>query len=195
MQGNFTEKAKEAIRKAQQYAVHLGHNYVGTEHLLLGLVGVKDSVASKAIEAQGITEDAITEKIDELVCLNNGGGYYPQDYTPRSKRVIDMSVQEAIKMGTGYVGTEHILLALIQENDSIAVRILASLGVNGQKLYEVLCLWSVRIQQAVQVQTETARAEHLLSINTAVTLQKWHLKANSILSSVVIRKSNVLSRY
>ena len=136
MQGNFTEKAKETIRKAQQYAVHLGHNYVGTEHLLLGLVGVKDSVASKAIEAQGITEDAITEKIDELVGLNNGGGYYPQDYTPRSKRVIDMSVQEAIKMGTGYVGTEHILLALIQENDSIAVRILASLGVNGQKLYE-----------------------------------------------------------
>ena len=136
MQGNFTEKAKEAIRKAQQYAVHLGHNYVGTEHLLLGLVGVKDSVASKAIEAQGITEDAITEKIDELVGLNHGGGYYPQDYTPRSKRVIDMSVQEAIKMGTGYVGTEHILLALIQENDSIAVRILASLGVNGQKLYE-----------------------------------------------------------
>ena len=136
MQGNFTEKAKEAIRKAQQYAVHLGHNYVGTEHLLLGLMGVKDSVASKAIEAQGITEDAITEKIDELVGLNNGGGYYPQDYTPRSKRVIDMSVQEAIKMGTGYVGTEHILLALIQENDSIAVRILASLGVNGQKLYE-----------------------------------------------------------
>ena len=136
MQGNFTEKAKEAIRKAQQYAVHLGHNYVGTEHLLLGLVGVKDSVASKAIEAQGITEDPITEKIDELVGLNNGGGYYPQDYTPRSKRVIDMSVQEAIKMGTGYVGTEHILLALIQENDSIAVRILASLGVNGQKLYE-----------------------------------------------------------
>ena len=136
MQGNFTEKAKEAIRKAQQYAVHLGHNYVGTEHLLLGLVGVKDSVASKAIEAQGITEDAITEKIDELVGLNNGGGYYPQDYTPRSKRVTDMSVQEAIKMGTGYVGTEHILLALIQENDSIAVRILASLGVNGQKLYE-----------------------------------------------------------
>ena len=68
--------------------------------------------------------------------MNNGGGYYPQDFTPRSKRVIDMSVQESIKMGTGYVGTEHILLALMQEQDCIAVRILASLGVNGQKLYE-----------------------------------------------------------
>ena len=55
MQGNFTEKAREAITKAQQYAVHLGHNYVGTEHILLGLAGVKDSVASKAIEAQGVT--------------------------------------------------------------------------------------------------------------------------------------------
>lgn len=136
MQGNFTEKAREAIAKAQQYAVHLGHNYVGTEHMLLGLVGVKDSVASKAIEAQGVSEEAIIEKIEELVGINNGGGYYPQDYTPRSKRVIQMSVQEAIKMGTGYVGTEHILLALMQESDSVAVRILASLGVNGQKLYE-----------------------------------------------------------
>lgn len=136
MQGNFTEKAKEAIAKAQQYAVHLGHNYVGTEHILLGLIGVKDSVASKAIEAQGVNEEAVEEKIEELVGINNSGGYYPQDYTPRSKRVIEMSVQEAIKMGTGYVGTEHILLALIQETDSIAVRILSSLGVNGQKLYE-----------------------------------------------------------
>lgn len=136
MQGNFTEKAREAIAKAQQYAVHLGHNYVGTEHILLGLVGVKDSVASKAIEAQGVNEESIIEKIEELVGINNGSGYYPQDYTPRSKRVIEMSVQESIKMGTGYVGTEHILLALIQETDSIAVRILSSLGVNGQKLYE-----------------------------------------------------------
>jgi len=136
MQGNFTEKAREAIAKAQQYAVHLGHNYVGTEHILLGLVGVKDSVASKAVEAQGVNEEAIIEKIEEFVGVNNSGGYYPQDYTPRSKRVIDMSVQESIKMGTGYVGTEHILLALIQETDSIAVRILSSLGVNGQKLYE-----------------------------------------------------------
>ncbi len=136
MQGNFTEKAREAIAKAQQYAVHLGHNYVGTEHILLGLVGVKDSVASKAIEAQGVNEESIIEKIEELVGINNSSGYYPQDYTPRSKRVIEMSVQESIKMGTGYVGTEHILLALIQETDSIAVRILSSLGVNGQKLYE-----------------------------------------------------------
>ncbi len=136
MQGNFTEKAREALTKAQQYAVHLGHNYVGTEHILLGLIGVKDSVASKTIEAQGVTEEAIVKKIEELVGVNNGGGYYPQDFTPRSKRVIDMSVQEAIKMGTGYVGTEHILLALMQEQDCIAVRILVSLGVSPQKIYE-----------------------------------------------------------
>ena len=105
MQDNFTEKAREAITKAQQYAVRLGHNYVGTEHILLGLVGVKDSVAAKAIEAQGVSEQAVIEKIEQLVGVNNGGGYYPQDFTPRSKRVIDMSVQEAIKMGTGYAGT------------------------------------------------------------------------------------------
>ena len=89
MQGNFTEKAREAITKAQQYAVHLGHNYVGTEHILLGLAGVKDSVASKAIEAQGVTEEAIIEKIEELVGVNNGGGYYPPGlYGPGQRELL-----------------------------------------------------------------------------------------------------------
>ena len=74
--------------QAQQYAVHLGHNYVGTEHILLGLAGVKDSVASKAIEAQGVTEEAIIEKIEELVGVNNGGGYYPQDFTPGQRELL-----------------------------------------------------------------------------------------------------------
>ena len=85
MQGNFTEKAKEVIKKSQQYAVRMGHDYVGTEHILLGLVGVKDSVASKAIEAQGVSEEAIIEKIEELIGTNNGGGYYPQDFTQIKK--------------------------------------------------------------------------------------------------------------
>ncbi|HCT64624.1 MAG TPA: ATP-dependent Clp protease ATP-binding subunit ClpC [Lachnospiraceae bacterium] len=134
MQGKFTEKAQEVIRKAQNSAVALGHNYVGTEHILLGLSAVEDSVSAKAIESQGIREADITEKIEELIGASGGGSL--QGYTPRVKRILDGSVQEALTMGTGYVGTEHILIALLGESDCIAVKILQALGVNLQRLYE-----------------------------------------------------------
>ncbi|MGE4213570.1 MAG: ATP-dependent Clp protease ATP-binding subunit [Anaerotignaceae bacterium] len=134
MEGKFTEKAHEAIRKAQHGAVALGHNYVGTEHILLGLSAVADSVSAKAIESQGISETDITEKIEELIGISSGGSL--QGYTPRVKRILDGAVQEALTMGTGYVGTEHILIALLGESDCIAVKILQSLGVNLQRMYE-----------------------------------------------------------
>lgn len=135
MQGKFTEKAQEVIKKAQEAAIELGHNYVGTEHILLGLTEVSDGVAAKAIESQGITAEDVIHKIETLVGTANSGSM-PQDFTPRTKRVIDLSIQEALKMGTGYVGTEHILLALMHEVDCIAVKILVLLGVNSQRLYE-----------------------------------------------------------
>ena len=135
MEGKFTEKAQQVIRKAQHGAVALGHNYVGTEHILLGLSAVPDSVSAKAIESQGISETDITEKIEELIGISSGGGGL-QGYTPRVKRILDRAVQEALSMGTGYVGTEHILIALLGESDCIAVKLLQSLGVNLQRLYE-----------------------------------------------------------
>ena len=135
MEGKFTHKAQEAIRKAQHGAVALGHNYVGTEHILLGLSAVEDSVSAKAIESQGINQTDITEKIEELIGVSGGGGSL-QGYTPRVKRILDGAVQEALTMGTGYVGTEHILISLLGESDCIAVKILQSLGVNLQRLYE-----------------------------------------------------------
>lgn len=135
MEGKFTQKAQEAIRKAQHGAVALGHNYVGTEHILLGLSAVEDSVSAKAIESQGINQTDITEKIEELIGVSSSGGSL-QGYTPRVKRILDGAVQEALTMGTGYVGTEHILISLLGESDCIAVKILQSLGVNLQRLYE-----------------------------------------------------------
>ena len=135
MQGKFTKKAQEVLNKAQEAALQLGHKYVGTEHILLGLTNVKDSVAAKALEAQGITFEDVTEKIALLINASFVN-YIPQDFTPLAKRVVEYSVQEAFAMGTGYVGTEHILLALIQETDSIAVKILALLGANGQRIHD-----------------------------------------------------------
>lgn len=136
MQGKFTNSAKEAIARAQSSAVELGHGYVGTEHLVLGLLKVREGVAAKALENQGITISAVEHKILELVGTSGNGISSPQDFTPRTKRILENSLQEALKMGTGYIGTEHLLLSLIREQDCIAVRILATLNVNSQKLYE-----------------------------------------------------------
>ena len=136
MQAKFTQKAKEVIEYARESAANFGHDYVGTEHLLLGLAGVGESVASKTLESQHVSVMAIEEKIETFVGIDIKANSNPRDFTPRTKRVLEISLGEALKMNTGYVGTEHLLLALLKETDSVAVRILASLNVNVQKLYE-----------------------------------------------------------
>ncbi len=135
MQGKFTERARMAIENAQKSAANLGHQGVGTEHLLLGLALVEDGVAAKALSAQNVTARDIEEKISEFLgeSQNNTGVL---DFTPRTKRVLEMSAQEALRMGAGYIGTEHLLLASLREQDSVAFRILVALNVNLKRLYD-----------------------------------------------------------
>lgn len=135
MQRKYTKKAQAVLQLAQESALKLGNRFIGTEHILLGLTLVRDSVACKALEEQGVTSDGIFEKIATLMS-HSTISYIPQDFTPGAKRVLEFSNQEAQHMGTGYVGTEHLLLSLMKETDSIAVKILIIMGVNAQKLYE-----------------------------------------------------------
>ncbi|MCL2362664.1 MAG: ATP-dependent Clp protease ATP-binding subunit [Defluviitaleaceae bacterium] len=135
MNSPFTEKARQAIQNAQEVAVALGHSYVGTEHLLLGLAKVEDSVAAKALEAQGVKADGIEKQIKETGSQGKSTGG-PADFTPRTKRIFEVSKQEATRMHVSYVGTEHLLIAILKEQDSIATRMLTSLGCNIQKLYD-----------------------------------------------------------
>ncbi|NCC17051.1 MAG: ATP-dependent Clp protease ATP-binding subunit [Clostridia bacterium] len=134
MEGKYTKKAQEVLARAQEAALKLGNKYVGTEHILLGLTLVQESVAAKALEAQGVTYHQV---MDRIVALNeyNKTFYVPADYTPRAKRVVEFSLQEAMKMGMGYVGTEHMLVSLIREEDNIATKILMDLNVNRQQVY------------------------------------------------------------
>ncbi|MDR1066653.1 MAG: AAA family ATPase, partial [Clostridiales bacterium] len=134
MQGKFTEKAKASIENAKQFAVGFGQNYVGTEHLLLGLLSSGDSVAAKALEGQGVSVAAVESRVTAMSSGSMPG--YSADFTPRTKHVLEMSMNEAMRMGAGYVGTEHLLLALLKEHDCIAVRVLLAMKVNIQKLYD-----------------------------------------------------------
>lgn len=135
MFGRFTEKAEKSINLSQEAAVQLGHSYVGTEHLLLGLVKEGTGVAARVLQGQGITEEKVLKEIDELIGRGDNTGKQPLDFTPRTKRVLELSLVEARRFGHNYIGTEHLLLGIMREGESVAVRILMDLGVDPQKMF------------------------------------------------------------
>ena len=135
MFGRFTEKAEKALSLAQESAARLGHSYVGTEHLLLGLLKEGTGVAARVLQSQGVTEEKIISQIDELIGRGDSAGKGPVDFTPRTKRVIELSLNEARRFGHNYIGTEHLLLGIMREGESVAVRILMDLGVDPHKLF------------------------------------------------------------
>ena len=135
----FTARAEKALEYAQELAMELGHNYIGTEHLLYGLISEGTGVASKVLDNQGISAEKVKEAIEEIV----GVGEEIEDsnqisFTPRSKRVIENAFLEARRTGTEYIGTEHILIGIMKEGDSVATRILLEEGINPQMLYNEL---------------------------------------------------------
>ncbi len=136
---DFSEKAEQALRYAQECAAHMGHGILGTEHLLYGLSAVKDSMASKILAAKDIT----AEKILEALKAHYEDRPFSSEtrmveMTPRTKSVLQLSVREAAKLGNKYIGTEHILLAVLAEGDSLALRILQGFGINAPELYNLI---------------------------------------------------------
>jgi ATP-dependent Clp protease ATP-binding subunit ClpC len=132
---NFTNHAREAVENASAIAYELSHNYIGTEHLLIGLLST-DGVAARVLEENGVEEDRLIELIQQLIAPNTNVGLEERDkFTVRSQRILAQSVREARRLDSDMVGTEHILLALIKEGDCVAVRLLNTLGINIQKLY------------------------------------------------------------
>ncbi len=131
----LTERAREAIMLSEDCAKEMGHNYIGTEHLLWGLISEGEGVAAKALEANGLTADKVEKKIDVFVGTGTPLEKITTGFTPRTKSVLERSYAEAMRLGHGYIGTEHILISLLREGESLAVRILNDSGINIQKLY------------------------------------------------------------
>ncbi|HZG56114.1 MAG TPA: ATP-dependent protease ATP-binding subunit ClpC, partial [Paenibacillus sp.] len=132
MFGRFTERAQKVLALAQEEAVRLGHNNIGTEHILLGLIREGDGIAAKALIGLGLGLEKIQDEVESLI---GRGSEQPTNiaYTPRAKKVIELSMDEARKLGHTYVGTEHILLGLIREGEGVAARVLNNLGVSLNK--------------------------------------------------------------
>jgi ATP-dependent Clp protease ATP-binding subunit ClpC len=132
MFGRFTERAQKVLALAQEEAVRLGHNNIGTEHILLGLIREGEGIAAKALQALGLGSEKIQKEVETLIGKGQEGSKTIH-YTPRAKKVIELSMDEARKLGHSYVGTEHILLGLIREGEGVAARVLNNLGVSLNK--------------------------------------------------------------
>jgi len=128
MFGRFTERARKVLSLAEQEAVRLNHNYVGTEHMLLGLVKEGQGIAAKALQDAGITEEKVLEEIKKIVGEGKQNIGNSVSLTPRSKKVLNLSMDEARRLGHNYIGTEHLLLGLIREGEGVAIRIITDLG-------------------------------------------------------------------
>src|ERR1700683_1773887 len=124
----FTDRARRVVVLAQEEARMLNHNYIGTEHILLGLIHEGEGVAAKSLESLGISLEGVRSQVEEIIGQGQQApsGHIP--FTPRAKKVLELSLREALQLGHNYIGTEHILLGLIREGEGVAAQVLVKLG-------------------------------------------------------------------
>ena len=173
MMYKFTNSAEKALELSGELAADFGHNYIGTEHILYGLVKEGSGVASQVLNLQGVTPENIEEEIEALV----GKGTPIQNrqeigFTPRSKRVIENAFLEARKFGSEFIGTEHLLIGIMREGDSIAVRIMLDLGVNPQKLYNEI-IKVINEDENANINEKQSKGKGRGSYNQTPTLNQY----------------------
>jgi ATP-dependent Clp protease ATP-binding subunit ClpA len=160
----FTDRARRVVVLAQEEARDLGHNYIGTEHILLGLLREPEGIAAQAMEALGISLDAVRWEVREIIGQGEGTtlpSHIP--FTPRAKKVLELSLREALQLGHNYIGTEHILLGLIREGEGAAAQVLVKLGAD---------LNRVRQQVIMTLHAGEAEAEQFLPGEGSIVVEE-----------------------
>ncbi|HEY3868840.1 MAG TPA: ATP-dependent Clp protease ATP-binding subunit [Actinocrinis sp.] len=156
----FTDRARRVVVLAQEEARMLNHNYIGTEHILLGLIHEGEGVAAKALESLGISLEAVRQQVEEIIGQGQQApsGHIP--FTPRAKKVLELSLREALQLGHNYIGTEHILLGLIREGEGVAAQVLVKLGADLNRVrQQVIQLLSGYSQPGKEAATAGGPAE------------------------------------
>ena len=133
MENKFTPRAEEALRLAQEAAEDMGHGYVGSEHLLLGLLREEEGIAHRVLEENGLTDEMVCDILHRSVGTGVSGAAPSQGLTPRAKSAVELAVSEAARTGAGYIGTEHLLMGLLREGNNMALRILRRARTRGRR--------------------------------------------------------------
>lgn len=172
MMERYTPQAKEALTLAVNAAEALNHGYVGTEHLLIGLLKEGEGVAAKVLEENGVEVNRVIDLVSQLIAPNPTIQTTSRTaYTPRARRVIENSYREAVRFKANQIGTEHILIAILRESDSVAGRLLNTIGINIQKLY--LDLLSAMGEDAPAVREDLQSGRGSKNTNATPTLDEY----------------------
>jgi len=132
----FTDRARQVVVLAQDEARMLNHNYIGTEHILLGLIHEGDGLAARTLESLGISLDAVRQQVEEIIGRGQHAPSGHIQFTPRAKKALELSLRESLQLGHNYIGTEHILLGLLREGDGVAAQVLVTLGADLNRVRE-----------------------------------------------------------
>jgi ATP-dependent Clp protease ATP-binding subunit ClpC len=124
----FTERARRAVVLSQEEARRLNHNYIGTEHILLGLIQEEEGVAAQVLTSIGVSRDEVRTLVEEIIGRGTQTLSEHVPFTPRAKTVLELSLREALQLGHNYIGTEHLLLGLLREGEGVAAQVLTRLG-------------------------------------------------------------------
>ena len=168
----FTDRARRVVVLAQEEARILNHNYIGTEHILLGLLREGEGVAAKALESLGISLEAVRHQVEEIIGRGKEApsGHIP--FTPRAKKVLELSLRESLQLGHDYIGTEHILLGLLREGEGVAAQVLVRLGADlnrvRQQILQLLDGGQGEAGEAVPHQSALARDVWLTEIRSTL---------------------------
>ena len=193
----FTESAKNAIGFANEITAELGHNYIGTEHILYGLVKENTGVASKVLEEQNITPDGIKTQIESIMGKTNTKSKKILGFTPRTKRVFENASAEAKKLGSDYIGTEHILIGIMKEGDSVAIRIILDLQANLKEIYnDILKVINENASEGNKTKNRVIKNERETSFSQTPTLNQYGIDLcqnarRGLLDPIIGRKNEI----
>ncbi len=190
----FTDRARRVVVLAQEEARMLNHNYIGTEHILLGLIHEGEGVAAKALESLGISLDAVRQQVEEIIGQGQQApsGHIP--FTPRAKKVLELSLREALQLGHNYIGTEHILLGLIREGEGVAAQVLVKLGADLNKVRQQV----IQLLNGYQSKGEPAGTTSESTPSTSLVLDQFGRNLTQLAREgkvdPVIGRENVIER-
>jgi ATP-dependent Clp protease ATP-binding subunit ClpC len=183
----FTERARQVVVLAQDEARGLKHNYIGTEHLLLGLLREEEGLAARVLESLDVTIDETRAQVARIVGQGDevGAGQIP--FTARAKKVLELSLREALSLGHNYIGTEHVLLGLARENQGVASRILLDLGVDAEKIHSLVIQMLGRRPGEVRPVPVPARRRAVASLPTGrLLIDAWLLGAVTLGAGILV---------
>jgi ATP-dependent Clp protease ATP-binding subunit ClpC len=165
----FTDRARRVVVLAQEESQRLSHNYIGTEHLLLGLLAEQDGVAALALESLNVTLTAAREQVEEIIGLGDQKPHGHIPFTPRAKKILELSLREALTMGSQVIDTQHLLLGLVDEGDGVGAQILQRLDATAQAVRETVVRLINAEPEAAEV-TEPGSVPRAVSVSRQVRI-------------------------